>query len=41
MSPTFASKDMNYENEINFTTDFSPKMSAQQYEPFRSTILIK
>ncbi len=28
-------------NDINFITDFSPKMVAQKYEPFKSTVLSK
>ena len=28
-------------NDMNFVTDFSPKMPAQKYEPFKSTVLSK
>jgi hypothetical protein len=26
-------------NDINFVTDFSPKMAAEKYESFKSTVL--
>ena len=28
-------------NDLNMVTDFSPKMTAQNYEPFKSTMLNK